>query len=382
MYGAEPLYYDGISVVKISTATGYVGTAPQARVATAAFGRIWAAHTTNNKVTLYWSDLLNGLVWSTGSAGSLDLTTVFPNGIDEITGIAAHNGFLLILCRKCIIVYANGSTPANLSLNDIMKDVGCIAPDSVQATGNDLVFLSDRGVMSLGTLISEKALPQNDLSRNVRDDLLQNLGVDDFDNIKSVYYAKDAFYLLTVPSLKQVYCFDMRGRLENGAARVTVWQNFEPKAFAVLRDRRLLMGFAGAVGNYTGYTDNGTKYRMIYYTNYFNFGEESASTLKFLKRINFVVIGGQNQGFVTKWAFDYSSAFQSGTTVLPSAAVSYYNDDEYTVAEYATGIVLARVSQQAGGSGNLVQVGIEADIDGSPLSLQKIDVFVKTGKLI
>ena len=94
------------------------------------------------------------------------------------------------------------------------------------------------------------------------------------------------------------------------------------------------------------------------------------------------MIGGQNQGFVTKWAFDYSASFQSGTTVLPSAAVSYYNDDEYTVGEYATGIVLARVSQQAGGSGTLVQVGIEADIDGSPLSLQKIDVFVKTGKLI
>lgn len=374
--GNDPLEYNGTTVVKINASTGYVGTVPKSGIVTAAFGRLWSAI----GATVYWSDLLSTNNWGTGTSGSLDLTTVFPNGADEVTGIAAHNGFLVILCRKCIIVYNNGNTPSSLSLSDIMPNVGCIAKNSIQATGNDLIFLSDRGVMSLGTLVSEKALPQNDLSKNIRDQLLNNITGTNLDSIKSVYYEKDAFYLLTIPTYQQVYCFDMRARLENGASRVTVWQNIVPNCFAVTKDRSLLMGFNGKLGKYNGYSDNGVGYRMVYYTNNMKLGTDQDTTLKLLKRGKFTVFGGSPTGFVIKWGFDYSGNYQSVTVKTPITVNSEYNVAQYNIDSYYTGSNVVAVSQQLGGSGIVTQLGFEADINGYPLSIQKMDIFYKTGK--
>jgi len=39
------------------------------------------------------------------------------------------------------------------------------------------------------------------------------------------------------------------------------------------------------------------------------------------------------------------------------------------------------VKSSVGGSGNVIQLGFEADVNGSELSVQKIDAFVKTGKV-
>ena len=61
---------------------------------------------------------------------------------------------------------------ATIFLKDTIEGVGCIERDSVQSTGNDLLFLSNRGVMSLGRLIQEKSLPLRDVSKNVRTDLM------------------------------------------------------------------------------------------------------------------------------------------------------------------------------------------------------------------
>jgi malate dehydrogenase len=55
---------------------------------------------------------------------------------------------------------------------------------------------------------------------------------------------------------------------------------------------------------------------------------------------------------------------------------------EYNIAEYNSGIVIDRFSVNAGGQGTIMQLGLEADINGNPLSIQKIDVAVKAGKTI
>lgn len=374
--GEDPLVYDGTSVVKITASTGYVGTVPKAGIVTTAYGRLWAGLGS----VVYWSDLLTGNNWGTGTSGFLDLTTVFPKGVDEITGVAAHNGFLVILCRKCIIIYGNAKDPANFALQDLIPNVGCIAKNSVQATGTDLIFLSDRGIMSMGTLISEKSMPQNDLSKNVRDQLLTSLTGIDLDNIKSVYFERDAMYLLTLPTYNQVYCLDMRQRLENNACRVTTWQGILPTAFTVTKDRELLMGFNGYLGKYTGYTDNGSAYRMVYYTNHMNPAGNTDTSLKLLKKIKYTVIGGSTSGFVSKWAFDYSNSYQATSVKIPLTSGAEYNVSEYAIGQYTGGTNIASVIKSVGGSGIVVQLGIEADVNGSPLSIQKVDLYYKSGK--
>ena len=71
-----------------------------------AYGRTWWADIVNDKQTLYFSALLDGTNLATGDSGYLSLIDVFPNG-DEIVGLAAHNGFLIIFGRRNIAVYAN-----------------------------------------------------------------------------------------------------------------------------------------------------------------------------------------------------------------------------------------------------------------------------------
>jgi hypothetical protein len=268
-----------------------------------------------------------------------------------------------------------------MTLQDIIKGVGCIARDSVASVfGSDIMFLSETGVQSLGRLIQEKSMPLRDVSKNVRDDLIANVNSETLANIKSVYYANDAFYLLSLPSVGFTYCFDTRGTLENGAARTTIWKNINPRSFCVLENRDLYIGTPGYIGKYSNYQDNGASYRWSYYTNYFDFDQPTA--LKILKKLGLVVIGGGSQVISIKWGFDYTSNYNSSVVVLRSINIAEFNIAEYNIAEYVNGIALDTLKFNASGNGRVLQIGFESDINGSPLSLQKVDIGIKTGKNI
>ena len=344
------------------------------------FGRIWAGNITGDAQTLYFSDLLRGSDFTTGSAGFLNLQEVFPNG-DNIVAISGHNGFLVIFGRNNIAIYENPIDTSSLRLADVIYNVGCIARDSVQNIGTDILFLSDSGVRSLARVIQEKSLPMNDLSKNVRDDLMANVFSEtDLGKIKSIYHDRDAFYLLSLPTGKFVYCFDTRSRLQDGSARVTIWDNLEPKAFCITQAKELLVGKPSYIGKYFGHSDNGAPYRMQYFTNYFDF--DASTKLKILKKIGWVLIGGTKQPVSIKWGFDYNESYQGVAYSLDEAIVYEYNIGEYNIAEYSSGIIIDRFSINAGGQGTIMQLGLEVDINGNPLSIQKIDVAVKAGKTL
>lgn len=360
--------------------TGYSVTTFLPNCAITAYGRMWTANITGDNQTVYFSDLQDPSNFTTGTSGYLDISTVIPTG-DGIVALAAHNGFLIIMCSRTILVYSNPKDPATMALQDVIKGVGCIARDSVASVfGSDIMFLSETGVQSLGRLIQEKSMPLRDVSKNVRDDLIANVATETLKNIKAVYFATDAFYLLSLPSVGFTYCFDTRGVLENGAARTTIWKNINPRSFCVLENRDLYVGQLGYIGKYTGYQDNATSYRWSYYTNYFDF--DQPTSIKILKKLGMVVIGGGSQVLAIKWGFDYTNNYNSSTIVLAPIAVAEYGIAEYGIAEYANGIALDSLKFNASGSGRVLQIGFESDINGSPLSVQKVDVAIKTGKNI
>ena len=345
-----------------------------------AYGRTWWADIVNDKQTLYFSALLDGTNLATGDSGYLSLIDVFPNG-DEIVGLAAHNGFLIIFGRRNIAVYANPIDVTRLELVDLVANVGCIARDSIVNTGTDVMFLSDTGVRSIARVIQEKSAPINDISFNVRDELVAFAEAETNKiKIKAAYYPKDAFYILTLPTSKYVFCFDLRGRLQNGAARVSIWDSIEPTALHVTYTGDLLIGKAGYLGKYFGFLDDTAIYRLRYYTNYFDLG--NPTTMKFLKKGNFVVVGGVGQNVALKYGFDYINSYRSITKQLRTGSVYEYNIGEYAIAEFSSGLVLDEVNSNLGGSGSIMQLGFEADINSAPLSIQKIDIYVKAGKTI
>jgi len=381
--GHDPLIYDpAVSITtfrRVSEKSGYAGTVPLANIAISAFGRLWVANTSSDKVTVTFSDLIAGHVWSGGTSGNLDVSRVWPNGADEVMGLAAHNDFLFIFGKRQILVYSGASTPASLVLSDTIGSIGCIARDTIQSVGSDVIFLSDSGVRSLMRTIQEKSAPLRDLSKNVRFDLNSSLLGETLANLKSVYSEKEAFYLLVLPATFQVYCFDTKQSLQDGASRVTKWDSIAPTSLRSLRNGDLLIGKNGFIGKYGGYIDDTTTYRFAYYTNNADLG--NPNQISVLKTISAIVIGGSNQFLTINWGFDYSGAYQAQNIYIPTQVSYEYGVGEYNIAEYTSGIPIKTLRANASGAGKIVQTGYETTINGTQLSLQKIEIQAKDGKM-
>ena len=376
----------GSTTLTALTTTG--GNAvPQGNELLAAYGRLWTCDVTDNSYTLYWSSLLAGDDWHGGSSGSLDLTTVWPNGYDEVIALAEHNNFLLVFGKKNVLVFTGAQSPAtSLALHDTVEGTGCIARDSIKSTGTDLLFLSNRGIMSLGRIIQEKSLPLRDVSMNVRSDLLAAIAEEtDVDgqkeNINSIYDPTNAFYLLSLPSSGLVFCFDVRQVLENGSFRATTWSALEPLAFTLLADDSLYMGHSSGLIRYGSYLDNTATYQLRYFSNPNDF--QSPSNLKFLKKFNLTIIGGQNTETVLNWGYDYTESYTKQAFTFSSGVPAEYGIAEYnTTGEYTGSVVVNTPKVNASGNGSVLTIGIEAAINNSPFSIQKIDIHALVGRMI
>jgi hypothetical protein len=96
-----------------------------------------------------------------------------------------------------------------------------------------------------------------------------------------------------------------------------------------------------------------------------------------------VVIGGSNQYLTMKWGYDFSGNYYSANVQIPAQGVYYYGVAEYnTTAEYSGGTSLQTLRAYPTGSGKVIQTGYEADINGSALSIQKIEIQAKNGKIV
>ena len=386
--GFDPLIYDpAVSTTtfrRVSEKTGYTGTVPLGNIVISAFGRLWVADTTADNVTITFSDLLAGHNWTAGTSGTLDVSRVWANGADQIMGLGAHNNFLVIFGKRQILVYSGATTPSTMSLSDTIGNIGCLSRDSIVSTGSDIVFLSNSGVRSLLRTIQEKSAPLRDLSKNVRNDLMTYVESETLANIKAVYSEVNAFYLLTLPVAKQVYVFDTKAQLQDGSARVTTWDSIEPTALLAKRNGDLLIGKNGYVGKYGTYLDHASTYRFQYYTNYADLGDANVTSI--LKKISVVVIGGTNQIFTIKWSYDFSGQYYASQATIPISSVAEYGIAEYgangiPVAYYSTGIQIGTLHGQASGYGKTVQTAYEVEINGSAISIQKIEIQAKNGKL-
>jgi len=387
-YHPLALHYDANDVLTFQKAESYQhssGTPPKGGIVTTAFGRTFVADVPDEPLVLYFSDVLGGIKWNTGTAGVLNLAAVIPDGAGAITGIAEHNGLLVIFLENHIIMYGDGDNfqatfdVDTLSLVDVLEGVGCVHHDTIQNVGNDLVFLSLTGLRSFGRTIQEKSLPLRDLSLNIRDDLINDLDQQTRSKIRSAYSAEFAFYLLLFPDSKTIYCFDTRQQLQNGAFRVTRWTGQKHRGLCA-HDTNLFFFQEKGVAQYRGYRDNGANYNIRYRTNYLDFGD--ATRLKMLKKLNITTIGGVGQELYISPAFDYKEALDPYTYTLSGSPVFEFNVGEYAVATYSTGLSTDNTKASVGGSGNVLQLQAIAEITGFPLAIQKVDLFIKQGRVI
>ena len=381
--GYEPLVYkDSTSTFDPMSDHGHAtGTPPQGNECLAAFGRLWVADFTDNKSTIYWSDLLNGSHWTGGSTGSIDITTVWPTGYDTIVALAAHNGFLVIFGRNSIVLYSVAESPASMTLADTISNVGCVSRDAVVSTGKDLIFLDDSCVRSLSRTIQEKSAPIGDISKNVNNDI-KSLFAAETGNISMHYSPRQAFVLLNFPDLAVTYAFDTRFPLQDGSFRATTWSHMNAICFTETSTEKLYIGVQDGVAEYTGYKDNDTAYLLSYFSHPLSFGD--TSNLKFLKKINLTTFDGAESIVVLNWAYDYQGNYRKQAYTLPKSNVGQYNISEFnTEAEYSSSIgLIKRKKINASGQGTVVAVGVETNVDGNSIALQEINIQALMGRIV
>lgn len=294
--------------------------------------------------------------------------------------LGAHNGFLFIFGKNNILVYQNATDPSSMSLQDVVTGVGCVARDSVSNTGTDIIFLSNTGVRSLLRTIQEKSAPFRELSKNVRNDLMGYVAAETSTTIKGIHSPIDAFYILHLQNSNIVYCFDTKAKLQDDSARVTTWDSLLPTALFAKADGTLLLGQAGYIGYYHGNTDNGSNYRFSYKTNHTDFGAPVVTTIP--KRMLVTVVGGNDQIVTLKWAYDFTGNFYSQNVSIPGNNVAYFGESEYNYGyEFASGQVLTTLRAYPTSAGKVVQFAFESTIGGAPLSIQKIEIHAKNGKI-
>ena len=408
--GHNPLVYEGTELVDLTVGnTGSGGSltgdtqAPQGNEALSAFGRIWVAGVTGFPTTIFFSDDLiakgenawtpqSGPTPPANNAGSLNISENLPDGPDEIVALHGHNGFLIVFCKRSILIYKDAESPTTINLADTISGVGCVSRDSVQNIGTDVLFLSETGVRSLGRVIQEKSLPMRDVSKNIRNDLLTLVDREvDKNNIKSGYSSEEAFYLLTFPTSNTVVCFDIRSSLPDNSFRVTTWSDINPLCFTTRTDRSLVIGKLGGLYKYSGFFDkivedgaySSKSYQLSYFSNPMNFG--NSTNLKFLKKLKITVIGNNSSETVLNWGYDYTGAFnkQVVPNLNPEANFGEFGISEYnTNAEYSGGEALQNPVVNGSGSGSVLTIGLESKIEGTGYSVQQIDVSVLLGRTI
>lgn len=380
--GFKPVVYDIATdtIQLVESHPGYLGTVPKANCALGAFGRVWAADTDTNKSILYYSDTLIGHKWTGGSSGSIDLTTVFPNGGDEIVSLASFNNRLVIFARKSIILYSGADDPTTMVVEDAIDTLGCVSRDTVQDTGADVLFLSETGLKSLGRVTQERSNPINDLSINVKDVFLGEFATENSTLIRSVYYERDSFYLISLPSFKRVWCFDTRVKLENGGFKVTTWSEIELYSLLATSNKTLVVGDAdNQVSIYDKYNMKGNPYTFSYLSNHLDSGDSSVS--KILKKLAIIVVGGA-QSLTLSYGTNYSASRRSiSAEISADSPAAEYNIAEYNVGEYNTGFNNQRIEKNIGGSGSVYQIGVTAQVKGSLFSLQQLVIKFKKGRL-
>ena len=398
--GQEPLIYTNAG--GLQTFSDYTGeTTPfplYCNEALAAYGRLWVVDNASDSQTIYFSDLLIGTDFTGGSSGSIELSKAWPDGFDQVRALAAHNGFLIIFGEHSIIIFQGAESPASMAIEDTVSGVGCVCRNSVQYTGTDVIFLASSGLKSFQRTVQEKSMPIGDLSLNIKTEFIESNRVRTGPTV-SVYSPENSFYLIGFPGQRVIYCFDLKGALENGAYRVTRWPTASFSAFCRATDGTVYLGSRAGVGEYTGYSDAGASYRFKYYSPGLTFGDPSR--LKILKKLRPTLVGANSATVFVKWAYDFNTNYKTASFTVGNQTPYFFSDprdasgnllaglaefsnpiDLQGLAEFTGGEVVTRRPVNTTGDGTIITIGLEADINGFPLSLQEINVLALKGKIL
>tara|TARA_R100000544_G_scaffold23255_1_gene11621 strand:+ start:590 stop:2797 length:2208 start_codon:yes stop_codon:yes gene_type:complete len=375
------------------------------------YGRLWVGGVAEEKDVLHYSSLLDGDDFTLiNGGGAFDLKNVW--GKDDIVAIAPFYGQLAVFGKNNIAIYERPDSVSNMRLNEVIRGIGCIARDSVQAIGDDLVFLSSTGLRSLARTSEKDKVPLTDLSANIKDTLIRNIGQSTA--VKTAYIENEGIYIMTFTASNITYVFDFKHLTPNQAPRITTWtftNDREPASITYTNLYGMLVGQKdGGIATYNGYYDcdlaaNGSTVTNASYTGDFetvwiNLGESVAASL--LKKLFLVIEGGSGATLSLNWYRDFSSSpsntisfilnpVTTGIISLWGAISSLYGATTAThthnaaihaaSSRYAPIYGLHEYRKSITGSAKNLKISIRIQSNGYDASLQDLTILHKQGKI-
>jgi hypothetical protein len=138
-----------------------------------------AAGLDGEETTIYYSVYNNPNNFTGVGAGSVSIS-------DEIVGIRGFREDLIVFCENSLHKLVNINDSANIRIDPIAENVGCLSGYSIQEIGGDLVFLAPDGIrtvagtarigdVELGTVSKPIQPIINELARNINDYVITSM---------------------------------------------------------------------------------------------------------------------------------------------------------------------------------------------------------------
>ncbi len=168
------------------------GTPPAARVAAQHLNRMWAAGTNANASRLFYSAFGNIEDWTGADTGSIDIDL---NDGDRIIGLASNRGRLLVFKgpNRGSIHQISGTAPTGSdawSRQVLVRGIPLQTHNSIVEVGDDLWFMSDRGIHSVAATEKFGNFEGVDLTRFLRGFLRSDVNRTRLANVWGVNWAE------------------------------------------------------------------------------------------------------------------------------------------------------------------------------------------------
>lgn len=213
--GAAPKVWDNQSTSNnLVTATATTGTYPNGWILRSHKNRLWVAGSNANPDRISFSGLTTGLpdhrAWNTSSsAGFIDIFPGDgdPEGITAIFPELRRGGLYVAKRTKIYYIDTSSATTSNWQVSLVSNGIGCVSHNSaVSIDDRDIIFASDRGIHSLGQVITDAGIiPSEFLSFPIHSDYHDILETADRSKYSAIWDPKLNCYLLAVSTTSGVF---------------------------------------------------------------------------------------------------------------------------------------------------------------------------------
>jgi hypothetical protein len=321
-----------------------------------------------------------------GASGAIELSVG-----DEVTGLRAFRGTLYIFCKSSIKKLV-GSSASDFTVQDVTMNIGCLATDSIQEVGGDIVFLAPDGIRSLAATDRNDDVELASLSRPIKRILSENIAGKSSAQFSATTVREKSQYRLFVyePSYADPVSFGVIGKLNLSERLQFAW--------SILRGFNAYCCDSNYLGSAEfivfGHPSNGYVYRQesgntfdgatipyVYQTPFYTFGDENIR--KVIQKFHLYVRQTGDLDINVSLSYNYGDSNYPrppSVRVRAASGAAMYGSAIYGLSRY-TARLERKYSRNAIGSCNNVSFLISGQVPAPAHRIDSIHVeFAPKGR--